>query len=163
MKITAATKNPVDPLAAARAALAEHVLPPWCEPGQLAFVLQLDEASPSNNTIKAMHFRAYKKLREAFAAEVRAAMGDTPAPGLPLSALFIVRRSAGALDWDNAIGGLKPILDCLVSPSARNPDGQNIVQDDSPKYMPFPPFMRQLPAKRGAGSTEIFVFAVAPL
>jgi hypothetical protein len=149
-----------DPLATARAALADHVLPPWCEPGRLAVVLHLAEPSPSNNEIKSMHFHTYKKVRTAFAAEVKAALGDMVAPGLPLSALFIVRRSAGTLDWDNAIGGLKPILDCLVQTSARNPSGLGIIVDDKPANMPYPPFMRQLPAKRGAGSTEIYVFSV---
>jgi hypothetical protein len=133
------------------------------EPERLAFVLHLDEASPSNNTIKAMHFRAYKKLREDFSAKVKAALDDAEAPHLEHSALFIVRRSAGTLDWDNALGGMKPILDCLVQPSARNPSGLHIVQDDNPKNMPYPPFMRQLPAKRGEGSTEIYVFSVDPV
>lgn len=147
-------------LTAARAALADHVLPPWCAPERLAFVLRLEEASPSNNTIKSMHYRVYKKVREQFAGTVRSALGDRPAPQLQTSALFIVRRSAGTLDWDNALGGLKPILDCLVRPSDRNPSGLHIVEDDNPANMPYPPFMRQLPAKRGAGSTEIYVFSV---
>jgi len=157
------TAHPPPTLAAARAALSEHILPPWCDPSRLACVLHLDEASPSNNVIKGMHFHSYKKLRTEFADKVRAALGDLSAPKLPLSALFIVRRSSGSLDWDNAIGGLKPILDCLVAPSARNPSGLHIVEDDSPTYMPYVPFMRQLPAKRKAGSTEIYVFAVDPL
>jgi hypothetical protein len=152
---------PTDPLATARAALAEHTLPPWCAPGRLAVVLHLDAPSPSNNDIKGMHFHAYKKLRTEYEAEVSAALGEIAAPGLQLSALFIVRRCAGSLDWDNAIGGLKPILDCLVTRSARNPSGLGIVVDDKPANMPYPPFMRQLPAKRGAGSTEIYVFSVA--
>lgn len=144
-------------------AFAEHTLPPWCDPARLAFVLHLDEASPSNNTIKAMHFRAYKKLREQFAATVRDSLGDRQAPQLEHSALFIVRRSAGTLDWDNALGGLKPILDCLVAPSSRNPSGLHIIQDDNPANMPYPPFMRQLKAKKGEGSTEVYVFEVDPV
>ncbi|MNN55456.1 hypothetical protein D3C81_1703310 [compost metagenome] len=41
------------------------------------------------------------------------------------------------------------MLDCLVSPSTRNPDGLGLIEDDSPKFMPEAPRMFQLPAKRG--------------
>lgn len=144
----------------ARAFLAGQTLPTWCDPSRLVLCLLLDEASPSNNTIKGLHFHAYKKLRVSMAAKVKQALGSTEAPQLPQSALYIVRRSAGSLDWDNAIGGLKPILDCLVRPSDRNPNGLHIIEDDKPRNMPFPPMMKQLPAKKGQGSTEIYVFAV---
>lgn len=147
-------------LSAAKTALTLHQLPPWCSPERLAFVLDLDEASPSNNTIKGMHHFAYRKVREQFAVKVRGALAGREAPQLQQSALYIVRRSAGTLDWDNAIGGLKPILDCLVRPSDRNPSGQHVVEDDNPKHMPHPPYMQQLSAKKGAGSTTVYVFAL---
>ncbi len=147
-------------LSAAKTALTLHQLPPWCRLERLAFVLDLDEASPSNNTIKGMHPFAYKKVREQFAVKVRSALAGREAPQLQQSALYIVRRSAGVLDWDNAIGGLKPILDCLVKPSARNPSGQHIVEDDNPRNMPHPPYMQQASAKKGAGSTTVYVFAL---
>lgn len=148
------------PLATARTFLAGQKLPPWCDPSRLTLCLSLDEASPSNNTLKGLHFHAYRKYRVGIAAKVQAALGDNKPEALPLSALFVVRRSAGSLDWDNAIGGLKPILDCLVQPSDRNPNGLGVILDDKPKCMPYPPMMRQLPAKKGQGSTDIYVFAV---
>ena len=147
-------------LNAARIALRSHQLPTWCDPSRLAFVLHLDEASPSNNTLKGMHRFEYKKLREGFAVKVRGALAGRQPLQLAWSALYVVRRSAGHLDWDNALGGLKPILDCLVAPSARNPSGLHIIQDDNPDAMPHPPYMRQLPAKRGQGSTQVYIFAV---
>lgn len=152
--------SPPPHLEAALAFLAEQTLPSWCDPTRLVLCLHLDVPSPSNNVIKAMHFHEYKKLRSNIASGVAAALGAHKPRALPLSALFIVRRSAGSLDWDNAIGGLKPLLDCLVQASVRNPSGLGIIEDDRPRCMPYPPMMKQLPAKKGEGSTQIFVFEV---
>lgn len=124
------------------------------------FELTLPMATPSNNTVKNMHFRAYKKLREDFRKLVTEALGgELPAEPIELSALEIERHSAGSLDWDNAFGGLKPLLDCLVMPSARNPDGLGLIRDDNPKAMPEAPRMRQLPAKKNAGRTVVRIYA----
>jgi hypothetical protein len=106
-------------------------------PRQLIYELHLPEPTPSNNAIKGMHFHAYKKLRNGMRASVLAALGgNTPASPLLCSALEVERYCAGSLDWDNAYGGLKPLLDCLVAKRARNPDGLGLIQDDSPKFMP---------------------------
>lgn len=134
-------------------------LPSWCDESKLVFKVRLDEPTPSNNELRHMHFAPYKKLRERFAAQVKDALGDTEPPKLEKAALYIVRYCMGeGLDWDNALGGLKPALDCLVAPSSRNPSGLHIVEDDNQKHMPFPPFMTQEKAPRGQGWTEIFVF-----
>ncbi|ATD59949.1 hypothetical protein CNX70_06935 [Janthinobacterium svalbardensis] len=100
-----------------------------------------------------MHFHAYKKLRNGWRASVLAAIGDeAPAAPISRSALEIERYCAGSLDWDNAYGGLKPLVDCLVVVSARNSDGLGLVEDDSPKFMPEASRVFQLPARRGAGT-----------
>lgn len=83
-----------------------------------------------------------------------------PAAPVTKSALEIERYCAGSLDWDNAYGGLKPLLDCLVAPSARNPDGLGLIQDDSPKFMPEAPRVFQLSAKRGAGYAVVRIYAI---
>lgn len=129
---------------------------------RLVYELRLPEATPSNNEIKGMHFHAYKKLRNEWRAAVAAALEHKlPAQPIELSALEIERYCAGGgLDWDNAYGGLKPLLDCLVAPSKRNPDGLGLVQDDSPKFMPEAPRLLQLPAKRGAGYTVIRIYSL---
>jgi hypothetical protein len=128
-------------------------------------VLQLPEATPSNNVIKGMHFRVYKKAREAWQCMVQDALqsargSDSAAlPPLDRCYLQIERHCAGAgLDWDNAYGGLKPLLDCLVAPSARNPDGLGVIRDDSPAHMPYAPSMTQHPAKKGAGRTVVRIY-----
>ena len=82
-------------------------------------------------------------------------------PAQPIERCFIhiERHSAGAgLDWDNAYGGLKPLLDCLVQGSDRNPDGLGIIFDDSPAYMPYAPLIQQHKAKPGHGRTVVRIF-----
>lgn len=86
--------------------------------------------------------------------------GKVPTAPITKSALEIERYCAGSLDWDNAYGGLKPLLDCLVAPSARNPDGLGLIKADSPKYMPAAPRVFQLPAMRGAGYAVVRIYAV---
>lgn len=128
---------------------------------ELIYELHLPAATPSNNAIKGMHFHAYKKLRNGWRASVLAAIGGkAPATPIARSALEIGRYCAGSLDWDNAYGGLKPLLDCLVAPSARNPDGLGLIKDDSPKFMPEAPRMTQGAAKRGRGCTIVRIYAI---
>lgn len=130
-------------------------------PRELIYELHLPAATPSNNAIKGMHFHAYKKLRNGWRASVLAAIGGkVPAAPITRSALEIERYCAGSLDWDNAYGGLKPLLDCLVAPSARNPDGLGLIEDDSPRFMPEAPRVFQLPAKRGAGYAVVRIYSI---
>lgn len=135
-------------------------LPSWATPDRLRYSLRLAAETPSNNTIKGMHFHAYKKLRNDYAVEVLSLIGGKrPASAIKVSGLVIVRYCVGGgLDWDNAYGGLKPVLDCLVAPSTRNPSGLGLIEDDKPKHMPAAPVLHQLPAKKGEGYAEIFVF-----
>ena len=126
------------------------------------FELELPVPTPSNNEVKNMHYRVYKKLREDFRKLVLEALGgELPAEPIELSSLEVVRYSAGSLDWDNAFGGLKPLLDCLVMPSARNPDGLGLIRDDNPRAMPEAPRMRQLQAKKGQGRTVVRIFVAS--
>lgn len=127
--------------------------------------LELDGATPSNNVIREMHFMTYRKMRRVWQAQVIQRLADLgrmrAAPVTP-AILVVDRYSAGELDWDNAYGGLKPLLDCLVKPSARNPDGLGLIEDDNPRAMPFPPIVRQLKSKRGGGKTVLSVYQYSP-
>ncbi len=106
-----------------------------------------------------MHFTAYRKLREDFYWQIYASLkGVRPTAPLPKVFISIERKSAGELDWDNAYGGLKPILDCLVRPTARNPSGLGLIEDDSPRHMPYPPLLTQLKANRSQGMTRVLIF-----
>lgn len=148
---------------------------------RLVCAFELPEATPSNNTIKGLHFHAYKSLRRKWKRMVCAAAGAADAlpaterasasslagsaserEPLSLAHIEVERHCAGRLDWDNALGGLKPLLDCLVAPSARNPDGLGFIRDDSPRCLLAAPAMRQLPAKRGASKTIVRIYALEP-
>jgi len=132
----------------------------------LVLTLDLPDATPSNNTLKGMHYRVYQKTRQTWQMHVQAAAGAAERPALPIQRAYlkIDRYSAGGgLDWDNAYGGLKPLLDCLVAPYDRNPDGLAIILDDNPRAMPRAPDLRQFPAKRGQGRTVVRVYDAAGL
>jgi len=141
-----------------------QVLSPWQIQAarlDLVYSFTVPLQTPSNNEIKEMHWLEYKRVRAKFRNHVWAGLGGRR-PSQPLSRSFIhVRRHcSGQLDWDNAYGGLKPLLDTLVASSPRNPDGLGLVTDDNPRTMPFPPFVEQIPAPAGKGKTEVFVYSL---
>jgi len=147
----------------AKSAESETVLTPWGVPGRLRYRLRIEEQTPSLNEIREMHFHAYRRLRFRFRNRVLEALeSKRPEAPLPCALVEVRRYCAGSLDWDNALGGLKPLLDCLVEPTKRNPDGLSLIRDDSPRSMPLPPFMWQLPAPRGKGWTEVFIYELDP-
>ena len=133
----------------------------------LILTLDLPEATPSNNAIRAMHYRIYAKTRANWRGLVAGArqQGTDGLPALVERCFIAIERysSGGGLDWDNAYGGLKPLLDCLVAPSPRNPDGLGLIRDDNPRAMPLAPALRQLPAKRGAGRTVVRIYDASTL
>ena len=139
---------------------AETGLVVWNQKGELRYELSLPVETPSNNVIKGLHFHAYKHLRRQWRMMVQAALGgQLPEQPVERSFLVVTRECAGGgLDWDNAYGGLKPMLDCLVAPSAKNPDGLGLILDDNPRAMPFPPFVEQVSAKRGEGRTRVRIY-----
>jgi hypothetical protein len=128
-------------------------------------VLEFPEATPSNNVLKGMHFRVYQKLRQSWQSMAIGAAHEyrqgNPEP-IERAYLSIERHSSGGgLDWDNAYGGLKPLLDCLVCPSDRNPDGLGIIRDDCPQNMPLAPAFTQHPAKPKHGRTIVRIYDAA--
>ena len=135
----------------------------WKLEAELRYEFELPEETPSNNVIKGMHFHAYKHFRRKWQALVLQALKGRRPPTPVAKAFLVVTRecAGGGLDWDNAYGGLKPLLDCLVRPTAKNPDGLGLILDDNPKNMPFPPFVRQLPAKPGQGRTRLQIYEIA--
>lgn len=133
--------------------------------GSLHWQLCIPRETPSNNELRGLHFHAYKDMRRMWRMEVMAALkGKRPKAPIQRSFLKITRSCAGGgLDWDNVYGGLKPLLDCLVARTDKNPDGLGLIQDDSPKYMPYRPDVTQITAKRGKGSTVIEVYELTEI
>jgi len=119
-------------------------------PDLLEFRLSL---SPSLNTLRGLHYRAYARLRQKYALEIRSQMQPEWRNRPPLSRASIEawRYSSKTLDWDNALAGLKPVVDCLLPPSPTHPDGLGLLRDDSPEVLPRPVRLEQGPAAPGKG------------
>jgi len=63
--------------------------------------------------------------------------------------ICIERYSTGEPpDWDNLIGGIKPLIDCLVTPTKANPSGIGIIRDDNPDCIPIQPIVVPVRVKR---------------
>lgn len=138
------------------------ILPYWLKRENLVYAFEYSSESPSNNTVREMHFAPYKKLREAWSYRTLAMLGGKrPSEPLNQVGLLIVRFSSSELDWDNAYGGLKPILDGMVCATARNPSGLGLFRDDSPSFMPYPPFFVQASARENEGRLQLFIFTLS--
>ena len=113
-------------------------------------------ATPSNNEIKKMHFATYKKMREQFAWLVKLEKLKQGYSGKPWKhcKVEIIRNGSRWLDWDNAYGGIKPLMDCLVAPSKSSPNGCGLILDDNPSVVSSL-VMKQTKVKRGEESTYI--------
>lgn len=138
-----------------------NTLPPWCTSATLAYSFRLNSETPSNNVIKSMHWMKYRNLRMMWRIWVlsQGLGGSLPKEGpIDRAALVIERHCSGLLDWDNAYGGLKPLLDCLVKKTSKNPQGLGLIEDDSPRHMPYPPVMFQRPAPPKKGFTIINIY-----
>lgn len=134
----------------------------WLGRAQLSYYFEVPEQTPSNNELKGMHFHAYRKLRSRWKSHILQHGLKLRLPTEPIknAALLVDRQCAGALDWDNAMGGLKPLLDCLVTAKKANPDGLGLIMDDNPRNMPFQPLLVQSKAPRGEGRTRIWIYAL---
>lgn len=132
---------------------------------ELRYRLVIPKASPSNNVIRGLHFQKYRQLRKAWQMELYVALkGRTPKEPLSHSFLSFERAVPGSgLDWDNVVGGLKPIIDCLVTPSSKNPDGLGLIVNDDLEHMPYQPRVTQVVSKGTLPQTTIEVFEVISL
>ncbi len=135
-------------------------VPSWCQGAVLRYSWEIGFMTPSNNEIRGMHYKAYMALRQLWQTRVfsRALNGRLPEHPIQQSALVVVRRSSESLDWDNVFGGLKPVQDCLVKKTTKNPSGLGLIVDDNVKHMPFQPYVTQVSAAPGKGSTHFAIF-----
>lgn len=96
---------------------------------------ELPEPTILLNKWQRMHWSARKRHAQQLAWQVRAALGVMIKAPLERCDIQIERHSVGLPDWDGLYGGLKPLLDCLVVCSPRNPHGLGVIVDDSPKVV----------------------------
>ena len=126
----------------------------------LKTTLEIPLQSPSNNEIRGLHFFEYKQLRQKWKRLLWAAVNGRVPATVKKAWVVVERHCSGSLDWDNVCGGLKPILDCLVVPTKRNPDGLGFIENDNLKSMPLCPLVIQKPAPQGKGKTIIYIYEI---
>ena len=89
-------------------------------------IIQIPEATPSNNAVMRMHHTKRTAEHIRYFWLIKEAMSHEKYE-LPIQQCFIsvVRYGSRPLDWDNMGGGLKFLLDALVK--------NNIIKDDNTK------------------------------
>lgn len=83
--------------------------------------------TPSLNQVRKMHHHAYKRLRDRF--EVICRVHTTPLNRVSpntFKTVTIERRGVRLLDYDNLVGGCKPLVDALKR--------AGLIWDDSPRW-----------------------------
>ena len=122
---------------------------------------ELPYATPSLNETKRMHFRKYAKLRSSIAWDVSIlTMGKRPAVPFERAIVRVVRHGGKLLDADNAIGGIKCLLDVLQPFHASvRPNGMGIIANDSPGCLTLD--LRQEVSPRCSGKTVVEIEEVA--
>lgn len=86
------------------------------------------------NKWQRLHWAARRKHVSDLSWLVLDAMkGMVPPEPWPKCRVTVERRSIRLPDWDGLYGGLKPLLDCLVRRTDRNPHGLGVIEDDNPE------------------------------
>lgn len=110
----------------------------------------LPSITPLTNLIKNMHSAEYKKLRDTLCLDIRVAAGHLiPREPIEFAELSIIRSSTHMPDIDGLIGGLKPLIDCLICFHPRSaPSGLGFIRDDScARLWIAPPIARKVSAR----------------
>lgn len=111
----------------------------------LVVSFRLAKPYPLLNRMLRMHWRARKVYQRRVMHEIMEAIGfRRPERPFDFALVRIERHSVGTPDRDGLIGGAKPVIDCLTTPTAtqalspfsknrvRNPLGLGFVVDDGP-------------------------------
>ncbi len=91
----------------------------------------LSEPTILLNKLIRMHWTQRKRHGKELAWKVRDAVKPPKTP-LARCEVYIRRYSTSLPDWDGLYGGCKPLLDCFVVPTKRNPHGLGFIEDDNP-------------------------------
>lgn len=103
--------------------------PSW----RLRYEIRIDEPYLLLNRWQRMHWASRRRYHERLAWLIRKAVGKNQ-PARPLDRCWIHVTRGNPLplpDTDGLYGGLKPLLDCLVQRTARNPLGLGLIRDDN--------------------------------
>jgi hypothetical protein len=83
-----------------------------------------------------MHWTKQREYKRALSTEIARQLPDNPYRKPFEKATVMIRRfSVKEPDYDNAVGGCKALVDCLLVRSETHPWGLGLIRDDSPKHM----------------------------
>lgn len=90
-------------------------------------IVEIPMPTPSLNKLRKMHFHAVKRLRDQYTVLLRAATNAFNRAGPhQFRQVTIERHGARLLDYDNLVGGCKPLIDALCR--------SGLLWDDSPRH-----------------------------
>ncbi len=118
------------------APITQGELPDWAHRARLAVDLRVGEVSPTATALAKLTAQEYK----AFRGRWRNLLLASKVPrGLALQRVgfVVVRVTPHAARWDSAVGGLKPLLDCLMPTGTAYPDGLHVIEGAMPSNMPI--------------------------
>lgn len=110
-------------------------------------------ATPSLNQWQRAHYHEQNNIKAQMTLVLRGAASLREPHEIGPARVKIARYSAGTLDWDNLVGGCKPLLDALKS--------ARLIVDDSPKWVAVT--YAQFTALPKHGRTEIRIEYVQTL
>lgn len=103
---------------------------------------ELQERTLLQNQWQRMHRYERARYTKSLSWSVRVALqAGGWRRGMPVMErckIEIYRYSTQHADWDGLFGGIKPLLDCLVVCTKRNPHGLGVIRDDSPQHLRCP-------------------------
>lgn len=104
-------------------------------PDRIDFVLPAPTLSL--NRLLRMHWAARRHYAAELSADIARATTYLPPGSAPMlkARVTITRYGLREIDRDGLIGGVKPLVDCLLPRSSRHPHGLGLVADDSPTHM----------------------------
>lgn len=89
----------------------------------------------SPNFFNRLHFGAQARLRQSWAQEMRSQTAHLNLAPMNQVEMTAYRIAARRLDYDNLIGGLKPIIDVMKVQSKKNPHGIGLILEDRREIM----------------------------
>lgn len=128
---------------------------------ELVHEFRLPEPIKLLNAWQRMHWAERNLYTQTLGWLIREAFGVLPARPLHAAWVHVERGCHPPLpDPDGLIGGLKPLLDCLVCPRLRRNHGLGFIVDDSPQYIhrltAWP-----VAAPKGQGYTHVYIYRPA--
>jgi hypothetical protein len=108
--------------------------------------LIINEPTPSLNKLRKMHHSDYQRLRDKYQYEARS-QTHCQHPG-PVK-ITLTRISVGVLDYDNLVGGAKPLIDALVN--------AGILPGDKPVHIPQRDYQQAKAISKNQQRTHILI------